>query len=316
MKRFAALWIALIVAFANQPAKSAEGAVGFYLLGSKGSMAGVVPPPGAYAQSIKFFYSGNTSANLNVSGLTIAGQVEADAFYELPVGLWVAPGKVLGGNFALSLITPIGWKDVSAGLSIAGPGGTTLASGLQSDDVAFGDPVPGALLGWHAGNWHWNVGMMVNVPIGFWKRGNLSNIGFNRTAIDTNAAVTWLDPNLGLEVSTAVGFTYNFKNPDTEYKTGTELHAEWAAIKSLSKTFGIGLVGYHYQQISGDSGSGASLGDFKGRVTALGPAINYSFSLGNVPISTNWRYLKEFNVKNRLEGQSALLTVTIPLGAN
>ena len=67
-------------------------------------------------------------------------------------------------------------------------------------------------------------------------------------------------------------------------------------------------MGYHYQQLTGDGGAGAKLGDFKGRVTALGPAMNYTFTLGQTPVSTNLRYLKEFNAKNWLEGQAGLLT--------
>ena len=139
-----------MLASSGQTLRAAEGAVGFYLLGSKGSMAGVVPPPGTYVQNIKYYYSGNTSGTLDAFGLTIGGGVQADAFYDLPVGLWVAPKEVLGGNLAFTLITPIGWKDVSAGLDLSGPGGTVVSTGLQSDDLAFGDPVPGALLGWHA----------------------------------------------------------------------------------------------------------------------------------------------------------------------
>lgn len=105
-----------MLASSGQTLRAAEGAVGFYLLGSKGSMAGVVPPPGTYVQNIKYYYSGNTSGTLDAFGLTIGGGVQADAFYDLPVGLWVAPKEVLGGNLAFTLITPIGWKDVSAGL--------------------------------------------------------------------------------------------------------------------------------------------------------------------------------------------------------
>ncbi|MGO7845172.1 transporter, partial [Rhizobium johnstonii] len=29
-----------------------------------------------------------------------------------------------------------------------------------------GDPVLGALLGWESGNFHWQTGLLVNVPIG------------------------------------------------------------------------------------------------------------------------------------------------------
>jgi hypothetical protein len=90
--------------------------------------------------------------------------------------------------------------------------------------------------------------------------------------------VTWLDPKIGFEVSAAPGFTFNWKNPDTVYKTGTELRVRFAA----------GVAGFHYQQVTGDSGAGARLGDFKGRVTALAPVVTYSFNLGKIPVSTQW----------------------------
>ena len=104
------------------------------------------------------------------------------------------------------------------------------------------------------------------MPIGYWEKGNLSNIGFNHWGIDATAAMTWLDPELGAELSVPLGLTFNFENPDTDYKSGTELHAEFAATKIMSQQFSFGLVGYYYDQITGDSGKGAKLGDFKGHV--------------------------------------------------
>jgi hypothetical protein len=71
--------------------------------------------------------------------------------------------------------------------------------------------------------------------------------------------------------------------------------------------------GYHYQQLSGDSGKGATLGDFEGRVTAVGPTVSANFQLGQVPVAMSLRYFHEFNVKNRLEGDSGWLTISIPL---
>lgn len=305
--------VACAVSLPTASLKAAEGAAGFYLLGSKTSMAGFLPPPGTYVQNLKYYYTGDTSVRLNLGGINVDGGVSADAFFEIPIAIWVAPRKVLGGNFALSLMTPVGWKDVSAGVTLTGPAGNIISAGRQDDDFAFGDVVPGATLGWHDGNWHWNVGLLINAPVGYWKKGNLSNIGFNRWAFDTNAAVTWLDPKLGLEISAAAGFTFNLENPDTDYKSGTEFHLEWAIMQNFSKTFGIGLIGYHYQQVSGDSGAGATLGPFEGRVTALGPNINYTLMWGQIPVSTSFRYLKEFNVKNRLEGDAFMFSASMPL---
>ncbi len=56
------------------------------------------------------------------------------------------------------------------------------------------------------------------------------------------------------------------------------------------------------------------LGSFKGRVSALGPNINYNFKLGETPVFTSVRWLHEFDVKNRMEGDTAFLSVTIPFG--
>jgi len=179
--------------------------------------------------------------------------------------------------------------------------------------TAFGDPIAMSVLGWQQGNWYWNIQTLLNVPIGEWQTDSISNIGFHRWALDITPAATWLDPKTGLEVSAAAGFTFNGENPDTNYKTGTEFHVEWAVMEHVSKTLAFGLAGYHYQQITGDSGSGARLGDFKGRVSGLGPDFAYTFVCGKTPVSTELKYFHEFDVENRTTGNSGMLTVSLPL---
>jgi hypothetical protein len=299
-----------------ESALAADGATGFYLLGSKTSMAGFIPPPGTYVQNLNYFYSGSTNVALEYAGLTLSGGVEADAYYNLPIGIWVAPGKVLGGNVAFNVMAPIGWKDVEAGATVSGPLGGSISGRIQDDETAFGDPVVGAALGWHEGNWHWNIGTLLNIPVGFWERGNLANIGFNRWAVDLTGAVTYLDMKTGLELSGAAGFTFNGENSDTDYKTGTEFHLEAAAVQNLSKSFGIGINGYYYDQVTGDSGEGARLGSFEGRVAAIGPIVNWNFEVGKIPVSTSFKYFHEFDVKNRLEGASGFFTLTMPLSVS
>jgi hypothetical protein len=84
-------------------------------------------------------------------------------------------------------------------------------------------------------------------------------------------------------------------------------------MQHLSKTLAVGIAGYHCQQVTGDSGAGATLGYFKGRVTALGPVVTYSFQLGKIPVSTQWSYFHEYQVENRLDGDAGLLTISMPL---
>ena len=226
-------------------------------------------------------------------------------------GCWTSRFSVAILRFSATGV--IGWKDVRAGASLTGPGGATISTDIEGEDFNFGDPVLGATLGWHEGKFNWTLGTLVNVPIGFWEKGNLSNIGFNHWGVDATAAMTWLDPELGFELSVPLGLTFNFENPDTNYTSGTELHAEFAATKIVSQQFSFGLVGYYYDQITGDSGKGAKLGDFKGHVVGIGPALNYTFMAGQTPIATNLRYFHEFDVENRLSGDAFFLVVTVPV---
>jgi hypothetical protein len=343
MKRVIVLRALLALATAgidSIAARAAENAAGWYALGTKASMAGVVPPPGTYLVDVNYFYAGTANASSavgivlrEVGGLSTIGRLTLDAdvsvegkvYYNLPSFLWVAPGKVLGGNVGFGAIVPVGWKDVSfdldalATLSLGPPLNVTLQQGRRfsggDNATDFGDPVLNAVIGWHQGNWHWNIGMLVNVPVGPWSNTRLSNLSFHHWGLDATAAVTWLDPKIGFEVSAAPGFTFNWENPDTDYTTGTEFHVEFALLQHLSKKFAVGVAGYHYQQITGDSGRGARLGDFKGRVTAVGPVVTYKFELGKIPVSTQAMWTRDFNVENRLEGDLVMLTVSMPLSA-
>jgi hypothetical protein len=303
-------------------------------------MAGFTPPPGTYFVDVNYFYAGDARGNAavgvalrrlqdlfpNLPPLTLDVQadvkLDGDAQVVMPSFLWIAPGKVLGGNVGFGAIMPVGRKAIDVDVDVL----ATLTLPILNQTIErgrrfhfdesttdFGDPVANALIGWHQGNWHWNIGTLLNIPIGPWSQSRDTNISFNHWALDTTAAVTWLDPKTGWELSSAAGFTFNWENPDTDYQTGTEFHVEWALVRHFSKTFALGVVGYYYQQVTGDSGVGARLGDFEGRVTALGPTLTYSFQLGKVPVSTQWSYFHEFDVENRLEGDAGLLTISMPL---
>jgi hypothetical protein len=44
--------------------------------------------------------------------------------------------------------------------------------------------------------------------------------------------------------------------------------------------------------------------------------LSYSLQLGKLPVSTQWSYFHEFDVKNRVEGDAGLLTVSMPLSVS
>ena len=139
-------------------------------------------------------------------------------------------------------------------------------------------------------------------------------MAFNRWIGDDFAAGTWLDPKIGLDISAAVGFEINGRNKDTDYRSGNAVHADLAITQYLSKEFSIGLIASHYQQVSGDSGGGASLGSYKGRVTAIGGSIGYNFNVAGTPVAARLKVMREVSVENRPQGTIALISLAFPLG--
>ena len=317
LRRTPLLLFVAAMAFAGsgtQSARAAEAATGIYLLGSKTAMAGFVPSPGTYVQSLTYYYKGDTADLIPFADRLTVG-LNASALLELGVITWIAPRKVLGGNVGFGVFVPYGRKQAEANLELSLQR-AAIGIDVKDDQTAFGDLVGSAIIGWHAGNWHWNLGALVNAPTGFWQRGRLTNLGFNRWAFDASAAVTWLDPKSGIEISGSAGLTFNLENPANDYQTGAEGHLEFALMRHVGKDFSFGVAGYHYQQVTGDSGAGARLGDFKGRVSAVGPMLTYSFTVDKTPISTSVSWMHEFNARNRLEGNAGLLNVVIPLGGS
>lgn len=307
--------VALSAAVWLTPVQAAENGVGFYLLGSKTVMSGITPPPGLYFQNDVYFNqaSANPSKEFPFNGKVAAG-IRSTSWLEIPTLLWSTPVQVLGGNLTFSSTVPVGHVAVDAALTLTGPNGGILGQNTRDTNFVVGDPVFGSSIGWHAGDLHWNVGVLINVPVGDYRDGALANLAFHHWGEDLNAGFTWLNSKNGLEISSAVGITFNQMNNATQYKTGDQFHYEGAIIQHLPNSLAFGLVGYHYQQITGDTGQGAVLGPFKGRVSALGGYAGYTFKVQQIPVTASVKVFREFNWENRLnDGVASYVTFAVPL---
>jgi hypothetical protein len=76
----------------------------------------------------------------------------------------------------------------------------------------------------------------------------------------------------------------------------------------------MGVVGYAYQQVSGDSGSGAKLGSFKSRDFGIGPQIGYFVPIGAMKGYFNLKGYGEFAAVNRPSGWNIWLTFALTPG--
>jgi len=132
-------------------------------------------------------------------------------------------------------------------------------------------------------------------------------------AIDGGGGYSYLDPKKGHEFSIVGGFTYNFENNDTHYKNGVDSHIDWALSQFLNEQVHVGAVGYFFYQLTGDSGSGATLGPFKSRVSGAGPEIGYFFPVGKSKGYANLKAYWEWDAQNRAQGWNLWLELAVPL---
>lgn len=309
--------VAALLATIAAPARADEGGASFYLLGSGGPGAGELPPlTGIYFDSTTYFYDGSasTSRDFVIGGNVVAG-IDAEILANFPTILWVPTTNALGGTLALGVTLPVANPNIEASAVLTGPGGGAIDVDRFDSATVVGDPALTAAMAWKvADDAHVSLTSMVNVPIGTYREGELANISFHRWIVDVSAAATWKPT--GWDVSGKVGITFNGRNDLTDYNSGNEVHIEGSVERKLTQQFSAGLQAYHLQQISGDSGEGAKLGSFKGRVTGVGPTIAATVLLGKTPVTARLRYFEEFGVRNRLDGRAVFFSITAPLKMN
>ncbi|MGB3036386.1 MAG: transporter [Methyloceanibacter sp.] len=172
-------------------------------------------------------------------------------------------------------------------------GDTNLALG----DTAF---IP-IMLGWNAGNFHWNVSVFGFAPTGDYSTRQLANASLNRWAVMPRFAATYFDPKSGWQMNGVAVYTINFENPDTNYDSGDILNLEGSILKNFGP-LGVGAVGYAMIQTTADSGEGARLGANESRVYGVGPILTYAFGKPRNPLTFIVKGFHEFGAERTFEG--------------
>ena len=158
------------------------------------------------------------------------------------------------------------------------------------------------MLFWNRGNFHISLAEFIVMPTADYDSNDLANSGLNYWTFDTDLAVTYLNLETGQDYSINIGYNYNTENTDTNYQTGQEIHIDYMVNQFLSESWAIGIHGFYLKQITGDSGSGAILGDFKAEAAGIGPAILWNTKVGNQEINFIAKWIHEFHAERRLEG--------------
>ena len=290
-----------------------EGGVPFWFSGSFASLAAVPSAPGWSLAGTAYYYDGSADKSKTFDrGRTLVGGVTSTFPMILVQPGYAAETKILGGQPYVGLGWGVGYNRTSVDVTLTQP---ALSVG-RTDSITGGtDLYPYASLAWTKGNDNWMTYVTGDIPSGAYQSSRLANIGIGHGAIDAGGGYTYLNDKTGLEFSAVAGLTFNWENTHTDYKNGVDSHLDWAVSQFLSANWELGVAGYVYYQLTGDSGSGDRVGAFKSRVASVGPELGYAFKFGDQPAYFNLRGYWEFWAQNRVEGYALFATLSIPLSA-
>jgi hypothetical protein len=283
-----------------------ETGFGAYLPGYRDFLTGVVPPyPGLYLRNDAYFYNGT----VNRAVLEGAVNLDLDAFLfaDIITASYVLPGTLLKANVAIGAALPIMHSRLKGQLATAS--GTT---DREESETAQGNLILMPItLGWHLKNFHWNFTTALFLPTGKYDVNDVVNVGLNFVTLDPEVGFTYWDMKRGFNINTAIGYSFNFINQETDYKSGNAFHLDFAGEKTFSFGLRLGAVAYAWVQTTGDSGSGALLGPFKGRIFGAGPSIGWNFKvLKTHELGLLFKYYREFGAKNHFEGNAFDMALT------
>lgn len=205
-----------------------------------------------------------------------------------------------GAHSTVTAFLPYSWLDISADAEVLG------GVEIDSRPSGLGDlTVVPVMLAWKSGDVQYDVLMPVYAPTGSYELGRLGNPGLNYWTFDPMVGVVYSSTESGFNAGIHLGLAMNTENPDTDYRSGNLLHAD-ASVQQIvplgSGFLNVGAKAWYFQQVSGDSGGGAQLGDFKGRTAGIGPVLGYIQPFREQKLLLEAKWLPELDTKNRLKG--------------
>ncbi len=292
---------------APRPAHADEGGVQIYVPGVYGSLRmALVPGKGLYYLNLAIV--SKVRAPIVASGGQEWADLDLGLFANSFTPLYVTDWKLLGGTYFFGAGLPLVYYNVDAAAGGTSGAGTTSYSSFGMSDI-YAIPIG---LSWQTPRVHVFVYEGINVPVGKYTLGDPKNIGLNHWAFDTNLGLTFLFPKVNLEFDADLGYTIHTINKATDYLSGNSFHLDYTLGYGFSEAFAVGFSGYYYQQVTGDQGSGATLGDFKGMGVGIGPSATYTFGMHPIAaLTVEW--IHDLKTTNRWKGDwvTALFAIQV-----
>jgi hypothetical protein len=303
---------AILFVALNGPVQAAETGWSSYTPGTFGDFSMNYAQPGLYFRDYLFYIASELEDYPVMPAVN--ADMEQSTWVNLLTITYISEKKFLGGNYFCNFAIPYG---LSSEIDV-----DVLTLSLEDSSSGLGDiqVVPFGLM-WHSGYFHFTLSENVVLKSGEYNADNLANIGRNYNSYETLFGMTWLHEKGGHEISFLAGYMLNEKNQATDYRTGDEFHIDATIAQYFSESFGIGVIGYYYHQVTddesptldaineGNRASGLETPDgYKSESLGVGPAIMWS-PAKDLQIIAKW--INEVDAENRFQGDWGFISACI-----
>ncbi len=291
------------------------------LLGDMGVRSGTQPAPGLYVSSIYYRYGTDTIKDGFGAKVQFdpSGEGRQTINAAMPLVYYVTPKKLFGANVGMMAVLPV----AKGALEAPGLGFSESASTGLSDLYVM--PLQ---LGWHTRRADVVTGVGVFAPTGRYSAGASDNLGKGMWGYELSAGGTvYLDSARSLSVATTAFWeTHSKKDGEvrvegvtlSDVRVGQLMTLEGGVGKSfLHGAASVGAAYYaQWKVTSDDLGLAPGVGlPARHRVWGLGPDVTIPIATKTRLLSlVNVRYLWEGGARLKTQGQTFMVTNTIPVG--
>lgn len=266
----------------------------------------------------------------SVDGLALGGlPIRADTDLELTFAklsyTYVFDAALWGGTPALNINVPY---VIDANLTFTGATPPFVGVPIKDTTSGIADITVTPMVGWHSGMLNYSAALSIFAPTGSYNTATVNipnrtidalNTGKNIWSLQPVFAITKMNPATGLELSGAASLLFSTRNKATDYQNAPALNLEGTVMQHLPSGWAFGAVGYLYQQLGDDSGSGAeatklALGasSLQARVYGAGPTVTHSgATVFGKQASFQLKYFTEFGAKRRFESDTLWLNMAL-----
>lgn len=295
------------------------------LLGDMGVKSGTQPAPGLYISNIYYRYEADSIRDGQGQAMNLdpSGDASQTINAAMPLVYYVTPKKVFGATFGMMAVLPF----AKGAMEAPGLGFSEKASVGLSDLYVM--PVQ---LGWHFSRADAVAGVGIFAPTGRYAAGASDNLGRGMWSYEASAGGTlYLDRNRSFSLATTAYYeTHSNKEGAVRVQNVTLDNVRVGDLVTLEGGIGksflhgaatIGAAYYAQWKVTSDdlglSSAVPALGGIPAhhRVWGVGPEVTIPIATKSRLLSlVNVRYLFEQGARLKTQGQTLMITNTIPVG--